>query len=272
MVDSMQNQNQGMKTCVACNANISEESFFCPYCGKPNSVRTGPPEQSVVRPMTNPIILPPSLQGVIILKPRESINWIWRCSRNRRIIVPGGQRNQIEPGFLIASNQRIIFIKASGLFSKAYSVNEVICYENVGGVSYSDGILNKVISINDQQGGEAKSLKLIALFEVNSVTLEKTKPASLQSIQELLTHFANNRQQEIDEEKKKDRIQYVLDFSFLKKEMEKGGLVVQTIKCPSCSAGISIPAAGNNMKCPYCGSMVYAQDVFDKMKALIGAI
>jgi hypothetical protein len=44
----------------------------------------------------------------------------------------------------------------------------------------------------------------------------------------------------------------VLDFSSLKEYMEKGGLVLQKTKCE------------------YCGSTIYAQDIFEKVKSLIG--
>jgi DNA-directed RNA polymerase subunit RPC12/RpoP len=64
-------------------------------------------------------------------------------------------------------------------------------------------------------------------------------------------------------------VQYILDFSFLKAEMEKGGLVVQSVKCPSCSAAIALPQTGSTTKCEYCGATVFAQDVFDRIKGLM---
>jgi len=64
----------------------------------------------------------------------------------------------------------------------------------------------------------------------------------------------------------------VLDFSFLKAEMEKGGIVVQTIKCPSCNASVQLPETGTVFKCQYCGNAILAQDLFQKMKGLIGGL
>jgi len=36
----------------------------------------------------------------------------------------------------------------------------------------------------------------------------------------------------------------MLDFSFLKTYMEKGGLVMQVLKCPECGAGAEFPKTG----------------------------
>jgi ribosomal protein S27AE len=62
----------------------------------------------------------------------------------------------------------------------------------------------------------------------------------------------------------------VLDFSSLKDYMTKGGLVLQTTKCPECGAPMALPTTGNQTKCEHCGNIVYAQDIFEKVKSLIG--
>jgi ribosomal protein S27AE len=62
---------------------------------------------------------------------------------------------------------------------------------------------------------------------------------------------------------------FVIDFSFLRSLMEKGGIVLTTLKCPHCSAPIKMPKDGNQTICDHCGSMIYAQDIFEKIKALI---
>lgn len=52
--------------------------------------------------------------------------------------------------------------------------------------------------------------------------------------------------------------------------LEKGGLVLQKTRCPECGAPISLPTTGSQTKCEHCGSIVYAQDIFEKVKSLIG--
>ena len=61
----------------------------------------------------------------------------------------------------------------------------------------------------------------------------------------------------------------VIDFSWVRRYLDKGGLVLTAFKCPQCSGSIDLPKEGNVTKCKYCGSNVYAQDVFDKLKGLL---
>lgn len=60
-----------------------------------------------------------------------------------------------------------------------------------------------------------------------------------------------------------------LDFSSLKSLMEKGGIVLAELKCPHCNAPIKMPKDGNQTICEHCRSVIYAHDIFEKIKALI---
>ena len=68
-------------------------------------------------------------------------------------------------------------------------------------------------------------------------------------------------------ERKEQRV--IIDFSFLKSYMEKGGVLLTTLKCPDCGAKIQLPKKGTQTICRYCGSTIYAENVFDKIKELI---
>jgi len=78
------------------------------------------------------------------------------------------------------------------------------------------------------------------------------------------------RQDEVEREKRQDKVQVLLDFSFLRKYMEDGGMVVQNLKCPECGASVKFPDAGSQSVCDHCGANIYANDVFKKIKDLIG--
>jgi ribosomal protein S27AE len=52
--------------------------------------------------------------------------------------------------------------------------------------------------------------------------------------------------------------------------MEDGGMVVQNLKCPECGASVRFPDAGSQSVCDHCGANIYANDVFKKIKDLIG--
>jgi ribosomal protein S27AE len=88
----------------------------------------------------------------------------------------------------------------------------------------------------------------------------------------MISSQVSSRLAEIEEEKRRSRIQYVVDFSFLKAQMERGGISLQSIKCPSCGASVEMPAQGNTFKCSYCGSMIQSQDVYERMKGLLHSL
>jgi hypothetical protein len=74
---------------------------------------------------------------------------------------------------------------------------------------------------------------------------------------------------EMDKEKAKENVQVVFDFSSLKDELAKGGVVMTTCKCPNCNAMVDIPETGKVLICKYCGTPIKAVDIFEKIKSLI---
>jgi ribosomal protein S27AE len=78
------------------------------------------------------------------------------------------------------------------------------------------------------------------------------------------------RQDEVEREKRQDKVHVMLDFSFLRTYMENGGMAVQNLKCPECGASVKFPEAGSQSVCDHCGANIYASDVFKKIKDLIG--
>ena len=252
--------------CPNCNAQVAEQAAFCYNCGK-QLVRTVN-QVTTVQGQSNTkfMALPPQLNGVIILRPREGILGVWSARKHRREHTHQGDRDAYDPGYLVASNQRVFYVKESGVFNKSYAATESIAYEDMAGASAKNGLFTSALIIGHERG----ETRLVHLCRIDSNGQSIGKPLP-EEVQLLLNQYAQERHQEMEREKKMSRVQYVLDFSFLKAEMEKGGVIVQTIKCPACSAGLNLPPSGNNVKCPYCGSMVYAQDIFEKMKGLIGA-
>jgi len=59
------------------------------------------------------------------------------------------------------------------------------------------------------------------------------------------------------------------DFAWIRDYLDKGGLVLTTIKCPQCGANLDLPKEGNNTRCKYCGASIYAQDILEKFKGLL---
>ena len=167
-----------------------------------------------------------------------------------------------EPGILLLSTQKLRWLerRESGFWKKVTSF--LVVYETpleeIRGISGDTGDsrnwqLAKKISVVDSKGENT--------FNLQYAFLELFKP--------IIENAIEIRKKEIEAEKKKERLHVMLDFSFLKTYMEKGGLIMQVLKCPHCSATIEFPESGTQTKCSYCGNTIYAQDIFEKVKSLL---
>jgi len=165
-------------------------------------------------------------------------------------------------GILLLSTQRLRWLtrRERGFWKKVVSflVVHEIPLEDIKGISGGSGDsrnwqLPKKISVVDSNGEST--------FILQYAFLELFKP--------MIENAIEIRRKEIDTEKKKERIHVMLDFSFLKTYMEKGGLVMKVLKCPECGATIEFPKSGTQTKCSHCGNTIYAQDIFEKIKSLL---
>ena len=158
-------------------------------------------------------------------------------------------------GILALTNQRLLFLEAHGIFGKSYHQTLTIPLAKLGGISVG-GTLIPFISIADDFENH--------IFHVIGVGKNEF-PGFRQKIMEC----CQERREELEAEKRKERVQIVIDFSMLREYMEKGGLILQQTKCPKCNAPIPIPTSGNQVVCQHCGSTILAQDIFEKIKSLI---
>jgi len=57
----------------------------------------------------------------------------------------------------------------------------------------------------------------------------------------------------------------VEEFS-LHEHMKNSGLVITAFNCPKCEASLKLPHEGKEIICDYCKTVVYAKEVFEKIK------
>jgi ribosomal protein S27AE len=206
-----------------------------------------------------------SWEGSILLEKGEKILTSWRGNREmtEKVVVRGsygGKRiedaKERKNGLLVLTNQRLLFLEEHGVFGKSYHQVLAVPLLKVQGISMG-GMLVPFVSIADDMGTH--------MFHIAGVGKNDFEP-----FKQLIMDHCRKRREDIEAEKRKERVQVVLDFSSLKDYMEKGGLVLQKTKCPECGAPMALPTTGNQTKCEHCGSTVYAQDIFEKVKSLIG--
>jgi hypothetical protein len=155
-------------------------------------------------------------------------------------------------GFLVVTNQRILFACKLGMLSKEYAVNYGMNLENIVTVSHGRfGFNDKLVILeNDNQHRDFINPKI-------------------QSIIPTINLAVTERKNQLHTEKRRDHVQIILDFSSLKDIMAKGGLVMSTYKCPNCSGMVDIPEVGKMLMCKYCGTPIKPVDIFEKINSLI---
>jgi len=160
-------------------------------------------------------------------------------------------------GNLFLTNKRLVFEHESGIFSKRVYVTLDLPLEGITNISV-EGMLQRRLVVYAKKG-------FVSSFPV-CLDFSVQNPAQWQG---RIMSAAKARLDTIETEKKRERVQLVLDFTALKEYMIKGGLILQTMKCPECGGPIKLPESGSQTKCEHCGNTILAQDIFEKIRSLI---
>lgn len=197
----------------------------------------------------------------LILESGEIVAKSWKGSRKGplRTYVIDGQTRQSQTwpkGILVMTTQRLVWVDQRGLFQKSYHPEVSVGLEDVKGISLG-GWLRKYVTIASNETSDDFRLDFVGEREFPEFKQNVMSQSAL-------------RKSSISEQKQKERINVTIDFSFLKQYMERGGTILRTVKCTNCGAPMQLPEAGNKIVCPHCGTTHYSEDIFDKVKQLIG--
>lgn len=172
------------------------------------------------------------------------------------------------PGYIIITNMRLVFLRQKewflGITKDEYRIRDVIPLESIQAMAV-DSRFFKGVHLTISYGGSGSIIER----GFKAPKLGKHYHGTLKG---QIDHSRKERLYEIEEAKRSERIQYVVDFSFLKAEMERGGISLTSVKCPNCAANVRVPESGKTFECGYCGGTIHATDVFEKMKGLLGGL
>jgi DNA-directed RNA polymerase subunit RPC12/RpoP len=208
---------------------------------------------------------PTILKSVIIDKSEFVLN-AWTGNRyiqnDKAAIGPARAGMILQIGALLLTSRRLIWLERRqiGVWKPqiTYQVVLDMPLENIKGISAESG-----------DSGNWASAKKVSIVTDNGENTFNLQSAFQELLRPTIESAIKMRIDENEAEKKREKIHVMLDFSFLKSIMEKGGLVMQVLKCPECGATVDFPKSGNETKCNHCGKTIYAQDVFEKVKGLI---
>jgi len=155
-------------------------------------------------------------------------------------------------GFVVVTNQRILFACKMGRLAKDYAVTYGIDLEDVMSVSHGRFGFNDKLVILERQGTHRDFIK-----------------PKIQSLIPVINTAISLCQEQVQKEKQKERIHIVVDFGSLKNVMDSGGIVMTTYNCPKCNGVLDIPQAGKVLFCSYCGAPVKPVDIFEKIKEFL---
>ncbi len=215
--------------------------------------------------------VPPAVASAVIMgKGERSLDcWSGFLVVSRPVVVNGQTvyQNVDISGNLLLTNRRLLWVEGHvttrGFIFTTTETSWLVKFEipldSVKGITGSSGDSQSWTSAVEVHIVDERRERLFRLYYAFRELFKPTVEAAVVL-----------RQDEVEREKRQDRVQVMLDFSFLRKYMEDGGMAVQSLKCPECGASVRFPDAGSQSVCEHCGASIYASDVFKKIKDLIG--
>ena len=209
----------------------------------------------------------PVILSCIIIDKSELVLHSWTGNRlvpNERYRAGSGraQPMMLQIGALLLTSRRLIWLERRRVGVLKPQINYQVAI---------DMPLESVKSVSAESGdsGDWDKTRKVSIVSENGEKAFNLHGAYQELLRPMVENAIKQRRDEIEAEKKRDKVHVMLDFSFLKSIMEKGGMVMQVLKCPECGASVEFPKSGNETVCTHCGKTIYAQDVFEKVKGLI---
>jgi uncharacterized Zn finger protein (UPF0148 family) len=250
------------KHCIKCGTSLTQDANYCAKCGSSQNPTPSKPtdfddDETGIEdePTTFEIAdwrkeVPFKNAEYVVLESNpkaEDFEWEWNPITSYCGFVLTNHR-LITLGFKLAE-------KKAGKVAVLFELQNEFPLETIKDVTYQE---EKIAIFTDEGKHDCGDLWEITGF----------RPKDPYSDYVSLDRFNYFRAKIIEQKQK--RVAVTLDFSSLKSAMEKGGLVLTTLTCPKCNAPLKIPAGGTETVCQHCGSTVYAQDIFKKLKTLLG--
>jgi hypothetical protein len=192
----------------------------------------------------------PTISDLFVKKNKETVLHKWQGHHET---LKAGSRHPIiiwRSGYLILTTQRILWIDRcfNGTWSIriSHKVGREIPLEHVKSISGESG--DSVRWRNTES--KPNDIVIVDNSGENVFTLGY---AFIELIKDMTETAISSRCEEIEAEKKKERMHLAIDVSSLKSILDKGGVELQTLDCPECGAAIAFPKNGNHSTCAHCG-------------------
>jgi hypothetical protein len=278
--------------CSNCGWPLPEKDPYCHRCGT-NNAPLEVKKEHVCTLDFNGLPVPAPVRNAFQLLGSEKVVGLWRCrsfdeERSRaghQSSMAGVNGLDIAPlfagadvkadGLLLLTNGRLVFLRESyrldGLVrtnERAYSLTYVLDLAALVGLDSSDGPL--ILKVKRDEVNFRRVI-LSRIFQVSPERLVTVGPIPADEAKADLQQLLDRYWKEVGE-RDGNTVQVLVDFSFLKDTLERGGIVLRSSKCPNCGSLIDLPEGGTSVRCEYCGGALQAIDVLDRLRALMGDI
>jgi len=253
--------------CIICGRAIDPPNFICDRCSGRNKgneyIKVGPGTLEKIREL----VIYKKGEGVVkafvgsVKKPR-----VPRAVTEGLVV----QMDTSLTVYVLVTNERVLMIEKSGLVRSNLDLFQAFDLEDIQGMSIKRGFVDESFIFNFQSRGGLGEVLLSDLRDLDKDTLEPKGFANLEELRRWMNQRIQEKIKLVEERARSEKVQVLLDFNLLKSQMERGGIVLQALKCPNCGAKVDLPEYGHAVKCGHCGSSIVAQDIFDRLKSLIG--
>jgi hypothetical protein len=206
------------------------------------------------------------------LYPDETISKYW-AARFKEWPTPKENENDKISGLLVATNQRLFFINVSSdtiiVGEPTKKKEENVTYRSLWAEIHLEDT-HQMHLVEDKKKAADLTIDLMMvkgmhagyrfwkIHDLDPHTLALIGPTNAKNLETELNQMIQERVRFVEAGRKNENA-HLMDFSTLRERMIRMGIVLKTIRCPSCGGDVDAPASGTSAICKYCGSEILAQ-------------
>ena len=232
--------------------------------------------------------LPNKLQGVFQPLQGERYVGIWHChSLDEEKLKEDRYRKQgnglfspslashysKQEGMFVLSDRRMLFMSEEYKWDKMVRTDEIIRslgyaidFSAIAGLRTSSDALTILVKHDEV------NVREVHLFKISLVSWEDLRAKDEMTVEQArfnLQLLVDRYHEEMEKERSRMGTKVIMDFSFLKDILERGGIIIQSTKCPNCGSAVRFPEGGTMVRCTYCGSDLQAYDILERLRSII---
>lgn len=232
--------------------------------------------------------LPTGLQGIFQPLQGEKYVGIWHCcSLDEEKLKEEQYRKQgngpfslllassfaKQEGVLMLSDRRMLFMTEKYKWDGMVRTDEII--RSLGyaiDLSAIAALRTSPDALTILVKRDEVNVREVHLFNLSQVSWEDLKAKDKVVVEQArfnLQMLVDHYHEEMEKERSRMGTQLIMDFSFLRGILERGGIIIQSAKCPNCGSAVRFPDGGTMVTCTYCGSDLQAYDVLERLRSII---